>query len=76
MAHKDRPDRMTIQIAVIDEKITNMQGALAEIKDQLGEHYITIDQFTPVRNLVYGLVGLILTSVVGALVALVVRTGV
>lgn len=39
------------------------------------ELYVTKDQFDPVRRLVYGLVTIILTGVVGALLTLVMRQG-
>lgn len=47
---------------------TEVRGEVTSMKSQ----YVTQDQFTPVRNVVYGLVGLILTTVIGALVHLVV----
>ena len=50
---------------------------LDEIKEKLeknNENYITKEQFLPIQRIVYGLVGLVLTSVCGALIALVVRS--
>jgi len=49
---------------------------LDEIKanfNLLSKRYVTKDEFAPVKNIVYGLVALILTAVVGALITLVVR---
>ncbi len=37
------------------------------------EKYVTLDRFSPVERIVYGAVGLILTAVLVAIVALVVR---
>jgi hypothetical protein len=45
---------------------------LDDIKSKMDDSYVTKDEFAPVKNLVYGLVTLILTAVVGALIALVV----
>jgi hypothetical protein len=47
---------------------------LDEIKIKLDGSYVTKEEFQPVKNIVYGLVALILVAVVGALVALVVNS--
>lgn len=52
-------------VSAIKDKVTS-------IEHKLERDFVTQDQFTPVRNLVYGLVGLTLTSVVVALLALVI----
>lgn len=46
---------------------------LKDIKLRLDSKFVTVEAFDPVRKLVYGLVGIILTAVVIALVTLVVR---
>jgi hypothetical protein len=46
---------------------------LKEIKTKLEDKYVTAEMFEPVRRLVYGMVGLILVSVVGGLLAMVLR---
>ena len=53
--------------------LDHIKTDVAEIKRVLESKYVTQDQFTPVRNIVYGLVGLILTAVVVALVAVVLK---
>lgn len=62
-----------IKLAVLDEKITGIQSDVAEIKSQMHGLFVTQDQFTPVKTLVYGLTGLMLTTVVGAILMLVIR---
>lgn len=42
---------------------------------KFGDSYTKKDEFTPVRNLVYGFTGLLLTGVVVALIRLVVEHG-
>jgi ABC-type phosphate transport system permease subunit len=42
------------------------------IKENLERDYVTQDQFEPIKKVVYGLVSIILVSVVMALIALVV----
>lgn len=43
------------------------------IKNKLENRYISRDEFAPIKSIVYGLVGLILTGVVGALIALILK---
>lgn len=52
-------------VASIKDKVIN-------IEKKLESNYVTRDEFTPIKNLVYGLVGLILTGVVMALLGLVI----
>jgi hypothetical protein len=50
-----------------------IKADLKEIKDRLANKYVTCDVFDPIRNLVYGLVGLILVAVVGGVLAMVLK---
>lgn len=54
----------------IDERTKGMEEDIKVIKDD----FVKKEEFKPIKNLVYGLVSLILTGVVGALLALVVRS--
>ncbi len=56
-------------LASIQKGISNIEKELQEIK---GEK-VSKDEFMPVKNLVYGFTGLILISVVTALITLVVK---
>lgn len=60
-----------VNIAVIGIKIQNIEKTVTEMNEKLDAHYVTKDQFEPVRNLVYGLVGIILTAVIVAVIKLV-----
>lgn len=57
----------------VDVKLDYIQSDIQEIKESLKNNYVKHDEFTPVRNLVYGMVSIILMSVLGALVALVIN---
>ena len=46
---------------------------VAEIKRVMEANYVTQDQFEPIKRIVYGLVSVILTAVVVAVVALVLK---
>ena len=54
------------------DQLKRVRDDLAKIDAKLERDYVTQEAFTPVRNIVYGLVGLILVGVVTALLALVI----
>jgi hypothetical protein len=58
--------------AVLLTKLEYIRQDIEEIKTTLRSDYVKHAEFLPVRNLVYGLVGLILMAVVGALLGLVI----
>lgn len=64
---------MAIQVALLRKDISYMKKQLADIKYQVGDHYVTKDEFEPVRKLVYGMVALVLITVMGLLLSLVVH---
>lgn len=64
----------TQNIDVIATKLDYIQSDVAEIKAKLDKDYVTNDEFDPIRRVVYGMVSVVLLAVVGAMVALVVRT--
>ena len=77
-------ESQNVQIAVIAEKIDNIESVVADIKKKLEVSYVTKEEFLakmtivegkydPIQKIVYGMVTLILTSVVGALLMLVIR---
>ena len=59
-------------LARLDERTQRILADVSSMRRELEQKYTTNDQFVPVRNVVYGLVALILLSVVGALVSMVV----
>lgn len=60
-------------LARLDERTAALVLSVEEIKQKMEKHYVSINEFTPVKNLVYGMVGLILVAFIGALVTLVVK---
>ena len=56
----------------VETAIKYIQRDIASINEKLDNKYVTKTEFEPVRNLVYGLVAIILVAVVGALIALVI----
>lgn len=55
--------------------INHIRSDIADIKGEMRERFVTKDQFEPVRLVVYGLVGVLLLAVIGALLALVITSG-
>lgn len=59
----------------IDENKRLVDKAFDDLKRSTGERCVSKDEFLPVKNVVYGLVGMILMTVIGALLVLVIRGG-
>lgn len=58
-----------------DQKVSlkDIYDSVQELRHEIQENYVTKDEFTPVKSLVYGLVTLILLTVATAIVAQVVK---
>lgn len=63
----------------MNQEVTNkdIYDAINDFRNEVKCSYVTNDRFNPVEKLVYGLVGIVMVAVFGALVALVInKTGV
>lgn len=58
-----------IQLAVIANDVDYIKKSIDDIR----RNYVTRQEFLPVKSLVFGLAGLALTSVAGAIIATVIR---
>ena len=56
-------------IRVIANDIGYIKLDMQDVKKALSSNYVTVDQFDPIKRLVYGTVGLILSSFVVAVAA-------
>lgn len=66
-------DKLEIRIMkLIEEKINDLNVSINKRFDELDQKLVSRKEFEPVRNLVYGFVGLILVSVATALISLVI----
>lgn len=61
------------EIAVIEENIKYIREDVNEIKHKLEVSYVTRDEFEPYKRIIQGLVALTITTVFGALLALVIN---
>ena len=57
----------------VEVKLEFIIKELDEIKAKLEKNYVSQEEFKPVRNLVYGMVTIILTAVIGSLIALIIK---
>ena len=75
--HVDNHNRdVHVTLGVIHADLGYMKTSLAEIKEIIGsfkKDYITREEFTPVKMLVYSFAGLIMTGFLVALISQVVR---
>lgn len=55
---------------IMSNDIAYMRQDVIDIKMSLNNSYVTKDQFDPVKKLVYGMTGLILTAVIVAIMTL------
>jgi hypothetical protein len=60
-----------IQLAVICEKVNNIQENVSDIKKKLDNEYITKVEFDPIKKIVYGIITAIGLAFIGALVKIV-----
>jgi hypothetical protein len=73
----DRTEENTRDIAVLKNDIEYIKRAVDRIEKQVGTdsvNYVTHQEFGPVKQIVYGIVSLILVSVFGGLLALIIRS--
>ena len=65
---------MAQDVRYMREAMVDIRKDVSDLKAELENKYVTNEAFAPVQRLVYGLVTVLLVSVIGAVVATVVRT--
>jgi len=67
-------DRITTKevYRLVEDMRRELRTDISKLDDRISKNYVTQEEFEPVKKLVYGVVGLILMSVVGALLALII----
>lgn len=61
------------RIPLLCKSVIDTNTRLGKIEEKLDNKFVTIEAFTPVRSIVFGLVGTILFAVIGAVLMLVVK---
>ena len=67
-----RKNNGKVELAVMANDVRRIKTDVIEIKQRLDSKYVTKEEFDPVKKLVYGIVALILTAVMGALLGMVI----
>jgi hypothetical protein len=65
------PNNYDRALSRIETKLEQVETELKEIWNKLDQKFVTQDQFSPVKTLVYGMVGLVMTAFMIGLLALV-----
>jgi hypothetical protein len=72
-------DTLAVELEYIKKDVEEVKGDVKELNVKVEKYYLTIKQFEaefkPVRNIIYGMVGLILTLVLTAILYLVIKGG-
>lgn len=61
------------RIPLICQSIVGIHQNLETINTKLDNKYVTKESFSPVRTIVYGMIGIILTSVIIGILSLVIK---
>ncbi len=61
------------KIAVVEQDIKYIKEKINAVDEKISKHYVTKEEFDPIKNIVYGVVSLILIAVVGALIGLIIQ---
>lgn len=64
---------LNTNVQILASKVDSIQEDIKDIKAVLRGSYVTQDQFSPVKLIVYGLVALVLLSVIGTMLTIVLR---
>lgn len=62
-----------IERAILLERVEHINSEISEIKRLLEVEFVRASSFSPVRNIVYGMVSILLTGVLVSLIALIVK---
>ena len=57
---------------LVEDTRKELKDDISNLNDKVDSKYVTHDEFEPVKKVVYGLVGLILVAVIGALIGLII----
>ena len=66
-------DNIETKMEVALEQLVRVREDLKELNNKIDNNYVTRIEFEPVRNIVYGLVSLLLTGVIGGLLMMVIK---
>ena len=70
-------DRQEEQLLIrIDERTKLINSEVNSLKNTISKEYVTHNEFKPVRSIVYGMVAFVLFGILGAVMALVIKSSI
>jgi len=69
--NKETTDK--VKLALIQQDLSYIKANVDDIKDKMEKDYVTQEEFKPIKRFVDIIQGLIITGVIGALLALVIK---
>ena len=67
--HCEKAEETAMRIAFVSGQLGGLQTSVDLLRDELHVGFVRQAEFSPVKSLVYGVVGLVLSGFVGILVA-------
>lgn len=67
--------QMQIQMEHLQNEVEKMSGKIDRLELRMKADYVSKEEYDPIKKLVYGTVGLIITAVATALISLLINTG-
>lgn len=67
--------KLAESVSLLAKDVSYMKDSIRDINnklDKLDGRYVTVDQFWPVKTIVYGGAGIVLTSVMGAILTVII----
>jgi len=69
---KDSMNQLEKQLVYDHEKNVHQESTIDAIKQSLETKYVSMEQFAPIKNIVYTIITLVVTGVIGSLINMVV----
>jgi len=70
-ALRDELRKQGLMTAVLDQRLKALESDVEKLGDHTDSHYVSLARYMPVEKVLFGMVGLILLTFVGALAALI-----
>lgn len=64
---------MKTNVTIMKSDVGYIQKDVLQIKKELGNKYVTHTEMKPIKDIVYGMIGLILVAVVGAVMTIILK---
>lgn len=55
----------------IDERMINLEKSITELENKLRKNFVTKIEFKPIKKIIYGFLGVVLTSVLFSILSLI-----